>query len=1086
MKARVAFGFLVVLLFWYSHPSFAAVVNVPTDQPTIQAGIDVALSGDTVLVSDGTYKGAGNKNLDFKGKAITVQSENGAANCIIDCESDGIGFYFHNGEGTHSVLSGLTITNSKAYNGGGIYCNNASPSIQSCIVRGNSSTGFGGGICCVNSFPTISDCKIVQNSADIHGGGIYCQNSTATITNCTISGNTALRSGGRGGGICCQASSNVTLTNCLITDNSAVVSGGVYCSGSSPTIVNCTITRNGATNGAGVGCVSDSFPAIRNSIMWNNVPMEIYRDSSSSPALSYCDVQTDYPGEGNFYGDPLFLDGDNANYHLSIGSPCIYAASSVGAPDKDIEGNPRPQGYGYDMGAYEMTGYDKTRPIIESFIANITEGYVPFEITFTCIAHDPDGEIVDYTIKYGDGSETETNSSGIFSHTYTSGGNVYVWCNVTDNAGITVHSTSMRIKAHGQIYVPSNYSTIQAAINAALDGDIVVVSDGTYTGVGNKNLDFKGKAITVRSENGPQNCIIDCEASGRGFDFHSTEGENSAVSGFTIKNGRMERAGGISCDNSSPVISNCIITGNTAYNANSGGIFLSKSSATITQCTITGNSSDMWGGGIGLFDSSPRILNSTISKNNSKYWWGGGIVSYNSKPYIINCLIAENSAPMQGGGLYSNNSSPVIANSDFIRNTSENGGGIYSCYSSNPVVTNSILWENSPNEIVVMSASIQVEHSLVKGDWEGKGNLDVNPKFVDPASDNYHLSDLSPCIGAGTLIGAPTTDIDGNQRPSPIGSYPDLGAYESPMAMRTAPTVDLFGMGVGNTWRYDGMYQGTSPYTLNKEVLRIDASSFPVSTYVVEEEIDGSTFGSWYQALPGELRLWGTQEGGSNDPLKFSGGLTVAWFPMAVANQRVTDATMVIQGYTFNVRMTVNVVAEEVVNLGFDSFSAYKARYELRVWNTSVGYDQTDAWYYWLAPYLGIIKYQDSALDENLSSFAIGEGTISRQSDADHDEIKDYRELIVYHTSWQSADTDNDGCSDGAEVQVGRDPLISDPQGDLNRDCVVNLTDAVMGLQSLLGLPGKENVAKEGDVNGDGKIGIAEVLYILQKTAGAR
>jgi len=111
---------LTLLLF--SSLSFAATITVPGDQSTIQAGIDAASDGDTVLVADGTYTGEGNKNLDFKGKAITVKSESGAENCIIDCENDGQGFYFHSGEGAGSLLSGFTITNGNAVYGGGIAC----------------------------------------------------------------------------------------------------------------------------------------------------------------------------------------------------------------------------------------------------------------------------------------------------------------------------------------------------------------------------------------------------------------------------------------------------------------------------------------------------------------------------------------------------------------------------------------------------------------------------------------------------------------------------------------------------------------------------------------------------------------------------------------------------------------------------------------------------------------------------------------------------------------------------------------------------------------------------------------------------
>jgi len=82
-----------------------------------------------------------------------------------------------------------------------------------------------------------------------------------------------------------------------------------------------------------------------------------------------------------------------------------------------------------------------------------------------------------------------------------------------------------------------DYLTIQEGIDAAADGDEVVVCDGVYTGPGNKNLDFGGKAITVRSESGPENCIIDCELSrDPGFAFACEEGPGSVVDGFTVTN----------------------------------------------------------------------------------------------------------------------------------------------------------------------------------------------------------------------------------------------------------------------------------------------------------------------------------------------------------------------------------------------------------------------------------------------------------------------------------------------------------------------------------------------------------------------
>ncbi len=82
-------------------------------------------------------------------------------------------------------------------------------------------------------------------------------------------------------------------------------------------------------------------------------------------------------------------------------------------------------------------------------------------------------------------------------------------------------------------HVPDTYQSIQAAIDEASAGDMIIVADGLYTGAGNKNLDFSGKAITIRSENGPENCIIDCEQTSAGVVFYSNEGRNSVLSGFT-------------------------------------------------------------------------------------------------------------------------------------------------------------------------------------------------------------------------------------------------------------------------------------------------------------------------------------------------------------------------------------------------------------------------------------------------------------------------------------------------------------------------------------------------------------------------
>ena len=120
------------------------------------------------------------------------------------------------------------------------------------------------------------------------------------------------------------------------------------------------------------------------------------------------------------------------------------------------------------------------------------------------------------------------------------------------------------------IHVPVDYGKIQEAINAASDNDLILVADGTYTGQDNVDLNFSGKAITLKSENGPENCVIDCNGSDldphRAFFFRNGEGEDSIVEGFTITNGWTYPGGAIYCINSSsPTIRNNIFDTNTAH-----------------------------------------------------------------------------------------------------------------------------------------------------------------------------------------------------------------------------------------------------------------------------------------------------------------------------------------------------------------------------------------------------------------------------------------------------------------------------------------------------------------------------------------
>jgi len=345
-------------LFIIAGSAVAKDLFVPREYKTIQAAIDDANDGDTVVVADGTYTGQGNRDIEFKGKAISVMSETGPENCIIDCQGGPspkqtcCGFIFTKGEDANSVLDGFTITG--GYNGygssfgrsgairclkssptitnciiqdnigtagGGIFCEfNSSPTIINCIIIGNkaSGNGFGGGICCTAwSSPTITDCIISGNSTG-RGGGIYCGvESSPNIINCTISANYASESGG---GLHCSTTSSPIITNCIISCNFAQESGGgLFCRGNAaPKITNCTICNNESRQSGGAGILCwDSTPKITNSILWGNIRGDNSSSEilliSSSPVVTYCNVKGGWNGKGNIDADPLFvMDGPYA------------------------------------------------------------------------------------------------------------------------------------------------------------------------------------------------------------------------------------------------------------------------------------------------------------------------------------------------------------------------------------------------------------------------------------------------------------------------------------------------------------------------------------------------------------------------------------------------------------------------------------------------------------------------------------------------------------------------------------------------------------------------------------------------------
>lgn len=331
------------------------------------------------------------------------------------------------------------------------------------------------------------------------------------------------------------------------------------------------------------------------------------------------------------------------------------------------------------------------------------------------------------------------------------------------------------------IHVPADYATIQDAIDAANPGDTVIVADDTYTGAGNNDLDFGGKAITLRSaSNAPSLCIIDCQQNGRGFHFQSGETANAIVSGFTIQNGSVDLGAGALCENnSSPTFTDCVFYNNSANQAG-GGLACDASSPTVTYCAFFANLSPL-GGGMTVYKSlsalpnSLPILTNCVFTGNFTYYGGGMYNATGGDPTVTNCVFTGNFALGDGGGMFNDDdSAPTVINCTVYENSAfGSGGGMLNTGLSSVTAINSILGDGVDGDFAFLS-HCDVEFSSLPATPDANGNFNNDPLFADPANDDLHLTFGSPCIDRGddAAIAGVTTDLDGN--PRIVGAHVDV------------------------------------------------------------------------------------------------------------------------------------------------------------------------------------------------------------------------------------------------------------------------------------------------------------------------
>jgi PKD domain-containing protein/parallel beta helix pectate lyase-like protein/polymorphic membrane protein len=768
----------------------------------VAAGTYTAISSSVVRMMDKVHIYGG-----FAGGESTRDQRNWKANkTIIDGENFRRCVYGADG----ASLDGFIIKNGNAYDGGGMYNRSSSPTITNCTFTGNIARGgigsTGGGMYNKSSSPTITNCtftgNIAMGGAGSTGGAMHNDSSAPIIRNCIFINNTSYR----GGGIY-NTSSTPKITNCIFAENIVFYDGdkggfggGMYNRSSSPIVTNCTFIKNMAIEGGGMYNYKSS-PTITNSIVRDNSSGIVEGDDSNS-RITYSLVQEGYGGEGNIDTDPLL---DQFSFRPLPGSPCIDAGNpdASGLPETDFLSNARVLNGCVDMGVYEyipgalasnltiVLGPQEILPLTPRFrigcgpwlesgqTIQIYSG--DYSIEFSPLIHWQEPDITSIKVSPIDSSETFNYSS--------SPGN-YLWYVDINASG----------KNNGKSW-PDAYTDIQSAINAASKDDFgeIWITAGTYTGTGSNVAELK-KGIHLYG----------------GFtDNETTRGQRNWNENKTIINGEDSRR--------------CVIG---ADDAGLDGFILTNGYA------------DEEGGGMYNYFSSPMISN-CIFTGNKAMSHGSGMYNAFSSPIVRNCMFTGNKAMKSGGAICNSYSMPTVQNCTLTGNTANQGGGMYyyNHSSSHPIVMNCILWKNSSE---IEGTPPLITYSLVQGGYSGEGNIDTAP-MLDPFC--FRPLPGSPCIDSGdpNAVDFAETDFLGNARK--LNGRVDMGGCEYvPGEMNVDLTITLGPaeiLSLNPHWRL-----GDSPWL----GLWMESGS-TIQIYPGDYSIEFSPFVHWQQPVAASITV---------------------------------------------------------------------------------------------------------------------------------------------------------------------------------------------------------------------------------------
>ncbi len=774
-----------------------------TAKLTIQAALSDAASGSTVLVSNGIYSIASQIAVT---NGVTVRSVNGADYTVVEQAAgypvvspydseDRLVLLKH----AEAVFDGFSITKAT---GGPVYIDTAG-TLQNCIVSNNYSINNsinGGGVYLKNG-GLVKNCQIINNTAKSsggavkRGGGIYMDGG-GLIDTCIITNNTSDSGSGATGGGVFMTGTACTLRNSLIADNFAQANGaGVY--NTSGTIESCTIVDNETPSVTGVGGLyNDKGKVINTIIAYNNNAngLSNHQNAGTTWAYSYTCTDPAVPGDGNTDRAPQFVDFDAKDYRLLAG-PCVDTGTNQlwMADALDLDGNPRIISGTVDMGALELV----PGPLRIGFEGIPTEGFASNLVVFTAYASGTNttGLYYAWSLDNDETIDIEGFGRSVVTNLYWPG--LYSVSLTVSNA---INETDMLVReqyikvAPETAYVSTNGASIypydswanaatniQDALDAGMDGTLVLVNDGVYGITSRIEMPLN---ITLRSINGAEKTEIRRTGGTIGI-FYLTVPE-AVVDGFTIANAADTAV----YLNNGGVVSHCIIRDNhvPGSGGDGGGVRIDNAGK-LAHCQIINNSRHSSGGGgargCGIYMTGAAVVESCIITNNStgagvgSGGAGGGV--YMTGGMLRNSLIAGNKHNITVGGIYA--SGGTIESCTIVSNATPAATGVGGLYNSGRTIRNSIILFNTSTNMIsnyenAGAATYYNCNTYPTNGLTGSANIEDNPLFKDVARGDYRLKNDSPCINAGTnqLWMAGTVDLAG--QPRILNKLVDIGAYE--------------------------------------------------------------------------------------------------------------------------------------------------------------------------------------------------------------------------------------------------------------------------------------------------------------------